>query len=92
MVQVSHRVLQLSCLYNFAGMCVGTNFNARSVNNKSAMIVETIVSSRLDILALQETWRENSDSLYLFIYSFNKYNHILYVATVETMDTFSYIE
>jgi len=44
------------------GLKVGT-FNVRSANKKSATISDIIASLHLDILALQETWHENTDSL-----------------------------
>ena len=37
--------------------------NARSVNNKSATITDLIDELRLDVLAIQESWHENSDAL-----------------------------
>jgi len=41
------------------------SFNVRSVNNKSASISDLISEYHLDVLALQETWHENTDSLSL---------------------------
>ena len=46
------------------GFLFGT-LNVRSVNNKSATICDIIASNDLDILAMQETWHENIDSLSL---------------------------
>lgn len=46
------------------GLHVGS-LNIRSVNKKSASISDIIETSSLDILALQETWHEHSDSLSL---------------------------
>jgi len=41
------------------------SFNVRSINNKSAAISDLISEYHLDVLALQETWHENTDSLSL---------------------------
>lgn len=41
------------------------SFNVRSINNKSATISDLISDYHLDVLALQETWHENTDSLSL---------------------------
>jgi len=46
------------------GFLFGT-LNVRSVSNKSATICDIIASNDLDILAMQETWHENIDSLSL---------------------------
>jgi len=39
--------------------------NARSVGNKAALICQTVVDNRLDLLLITETWHENSDSVSL---------------------------
>ena len=49
---------------HLSGLLVGC-LNARSVNRKSATITDIIASSNLDVLAIQETWHENSESLTL---------------------------
>ena len=41
------------------------SFNVRSINNKSASISDLISEYHLDILSLQETWHESTDSLSL---------------------------
>lgn len=46
------------------GLLIGS-LNTRSVNNKSATINDIISSLNLDILAMQETWHENADSVAL---------------------------
>jgi len=46
------------------GLLVGS-FNIRSVSRKSATVCDMISLLNLDILALQETWHENTDSLAL---------------------------
>jgi len=45
-------------------LLIGT-LNIRSINNKSATVTNIISSFQLDILSLQETWHENTDSLSL---------------------------
>jgi exonuclease III len=47
-----------------SGLSVGS-LNARSINNKSATITNLIDELRLDVLAIQESWHENSDALSL---------------------------
>jgi len=47
-----------------SGLSVGS-LNARSINNKSATITDLIDELRLDVLAIQESWHENSDALSL---------------------------
>jgi len=52
---MSHNLLDLTM----------ASFNVRSINNKSASISDLISEYHLDVLALQETWHENTDSLSL---------------------------
>ena len=47
-----------------SGLLVGS-LNARSINNKSATITNLIDELKLDVLAIQESWHENSDALSL---------------------------
>jgi len=41
------------------------SLNIRSVNRKSATVSDLIATMQLDVLAMQETWHENIDSLTL---------------------------
>jgi exonuclease III len=47
-----------------SGLNIAT-LNVRSINNKSACVTDFISSRNIDVLALQETWHENSESLTL---------------------------
>lgn len=63
-----------------ANVCCSTmrlaHFNTRSINNKTALITDTILDRKIDILCLSETWHKDNDYLNLNMCAPSGYKYI----------------